>query len=194
MPTDKATIETERLLIRRFCAADWADLHEYLSDPDIVKFEPYGIFTIGQCRQEARRRADDRDFWAVCLSESGKLVGNIYLAKQKFDTWELGYVFNKMYQGLGYASESAGALLDDTFLSQDARRITAMCNRENNRSWRLLERLGFVREGCLRQNAYFKKDEKGHPLWFDTYMYGMLRPDWLAAYTGKGRSRTEAQK
>ena len=66
--------------------------------------------------------------------------------------------------------------------------MAAMCNGENSQSWRLLERLGFVREGCLRQNAYFKKDDHGNPLWFDTYMYGMLREDWLGAYTGTARN------
>ena len=39
MPENR--IETERLILRRFCEADLQDLYEYLSDEDVVKFEPY---------------------------------------------------------------------------------------------------------------------------------------------------------
>ena len=34
-------LETERLLLRRFCEADLQDLYEYLSDAAVVKYEPY---------------------------------------------------------------------------------------------------------------------------------------------------------
>ena len=42
---------------------------------------------------EAARRAGDEAFWAVCLRETGKVIGNVYLARGEFATWELGYVF-----------------------------------------------------------------------------------------------------
>ena len=105
-------IETQRLLIRPFDSADWEDLHEYLSDGQVVRFEPYGVFTADESRQEAVRRSNDPAFWAVCLKDGGKLIGNLYLAGQSFDTWELGYVFNARYQGKGYATEAAEALLE----------------------------------------------------------------------------------
>ncbi len=175
---DRLELGTGRLVVRRFRAEDWADMHEYLSDPDVVRYEPYGVFSPEESRQEAARRAGDRDFWAVCLRETGKVIGNLYLSKQEFDKWELGFVFNKTYQGRGYASESAGALLGHAFSSLRARRIVALCNPENERSWRLLERLGMTREGRLRQDAYFKKDGAGNPMWFDTLIYGLLRREW----------------
>lgn len=36
------------------------------------------------------------------------------------------------------------------------------------------ERLGFVREGHLKENVWFWKDEKGEPIWKDTFIYGMV--------------------
>lgn len=36
------------------------------------------------------------------------------------------------------------------------------------------ERLGFVREGRLKENVWFRKDEDGNPIWKDTYVYGMV--------------------
>jgi len=171
-------METERLLIRRFTPDDWPGLHAYLSQESVVKYEPYGVFTEEASKREAARRSEDHSFWAVCLKDGGKLIDNIYLGKQAFDTWELGYVFNADYQGRGHATEAARALLSDAFAHHGARRAIAMCNPLNEPSWRLLERLGFRREGHLIQNIYFKKDSAGNPIWADTYEYGLLACEW----------------
>jgi RimJ/RimL family protein N-acetyltransferase len=172
-------IKTERLIIRRFRADDWQDLHEYLSDPDVVYYEPYCIYSQDESREEAARRAEDIDFWAVALKDGGKVIGNLYLGKQDFDTYELGFVFNKRYQGQGYAYESAKSLIEYTF-NNGARRIIAMCNPKNEKSWRLIERLGLRREGHLKRNIYFKSDGEGRPIWVDTYLYGILADEWKA--------------
>ena len=175
-------METTRLLIRRFSPNDWSDMFEYFSQESVVKYEPYGVFTEADCKQEAIRRAGDDSFWAVCLKDSGKLIGNIYFAKQDFDTWELGYVFNENYHGMGYATEAVRTIVDDAFLSGRARRVTAMCNPLNEPSWKLLERLEMYREGHLRQNIFFKKDSNGEPIWQDTYEYGILASEWVAVH------------
>jgi len=172
-------METKRLLIRRFTPDDWPDLFEYLSRDAVVKYEPYDVFTEEASKQEAVRRAGDNNFWAVCLKDNGKLIGNQYLSKQEFDTWEFGYVFNTDYQGMGYATESAQAIVDDAFRNHDARRIIAKCNPLNTRSWKLLERLGMRREGHMLQTVYFKRDKDGCPIWHDTYAYGILATEWF---------------
>lgn len=172
-------METKRLSIRRFSPNDWEDLFEYLSQELVVKYEPYEIFTKESSKQEAIRRAADNNFWAVCLKDCGKLIGNIYLAKQDFGTWELGYVFNAKYHGKGYATEAAYAMIDDVFMNFNARRVIAMCNPLNKPSWKLLERVGMRREGHLLQNIYFKKDENNCPIWSDTFEYGILACEWL---------------
>ncbi|GFP75432.1 GNAT family N-acetyltransferase [Clostridium fungisolvens] len=171
-------ILTVRLIIRKFEHNDWKDLYEYLSDKEVVKFEPYDIHSENQAKEEAIRRSTDEAFYAVCLKENGKLIGNLYLAKGDFDTWELGYVFNSKYQGKGYATEGAKALLDYAFKELGARRIIAMCNPKNDHSWKLLERLTMRREGLLLQNIYFKTDRNGEPIWLDTYEYAILKEEW----------------
>lgn len=171
-------METERLILRKFNKSDWSDLYEYLSDIDVVKFEPYDALTIYNCKREAARRSKNDAFWAVCLKDTGKLIGNIYLSKQDFDTWELGYAFNKKFYGKGYATEAAKALVEFVFKEKKARRVIAMCNPLNTPSWKLLERLGLRREGHLVQNIWFKKDKFGNPIWSDTYEYGILASEW----------------
>ena len=171
-------METERLIIRRFIPEDKRDLYEYLSQKETVEFEPYDIFTEDAAEEEAKKRSENPDFWAVCLKESRKLIGNIYLSKRDFDEWELGYVFNRDYCGKGYATEAAGFLLNDVFKNQNAHRVTAMCNPVNERSWKLLERLKFRREGHLKRNIWFKKDNDDKPIWQDTFIYGILASEW----------------
>lgn len=172
-------MKTERLLIRKFQPSDGLDLYEYLSQVEVVKYEPYDVFTKDQAKEEAIRRCNNSNFWAVCLQDTGKLIGNIYLAKTEFDTWELGYVFNKEYQRKGYATEAAKGLVNDLFIHHNAHRVIAMCNPLNTASWKLLERLGMRREGCLMKNIWFFKDENDNPIWQDTYEYAVLKDEWL---------------
>ncbi len=169
----------DRVIIRRFRESDQEDLYEYLSDEEVVRFEPYEIFSKKEAQEEAIRRASDDNFYAVCIKESGKLIGNLYLGKNDFDTFELGYVFNTEYQGKGYAFESGKALLEYAFSNLKARRVIAMCSTMNTSSWKLLERLKMRREGLLLQNVYFKTDDLGEPIWFDTYEYGILKSEWI---------------
>jgi len=176
-------METERLIIRRFRPEDWKDLHEYLSQEEVVKYEPYDVFSEEASKQEAIDRAENDDFWAVCLKGTDKLIGNIYFAKQDFDTWELGYVFNSRYHGKGYATEASRAVMNDVFINKNAHRVIAMCNVLNTSSWKLLERLGMRREGHLHQNIYFKKDENDQPIWADTFEYAILKAEWLKQIT-----------
>ena len=87
-------LETERLFIRYFSEEDKGDLYDYLSREEVVKYEPYTLYSRQAAAEEAARRAEDPDFFAVAL-KSGKVIGNLYLSKGDYDTWELGYVDRK---------------------------------------------------------------------------------------------------
>lgn len=171
-------LETQELVIRGFRPSDWRDLYEYLSDETVVLYEPYGVFSKRRSKAEARKRAKSNSYFAVCLKPAGKLIGNLYFKDQGCGTYELGYVFGRKYQGRGYATQSVKALLSHAFCQMSARRVIAMCNPVNVRSWKLLERIGMRREGHLVQNIYFRTDEKGEPVWQDTYMYAILATEW----------------
>lgn len=176
-------LETQRLILRSFRAEDGDDLHAYLSQEEVVRFEPYGVYDQAASKAEAERRATDHAFWAVCLKDSGRLIGNLYFQQQnppQFQTWELGYVFNSNYQGKGYAAEACRELLTYGFGTLGIRRVTAHCNPDNHPSWRLLERLKLRREGHFLQTGYFKPDEQGNPGWHDTYAYGLLGSEWMS--------------
>ena len=175
-------METSRLTIRRFFSRDWQDLYEYLSDEEVVRFEPYSTFGKEQAIKEAEKRTNDDSFWAVCLKENDKLIGNLYFCQQEpkeFMIWEIGYVFNRAYHGKGYATESADRLLKYGFETCNAHRIQAHCDPKNIASWRLLERLGMRREAHFIKKSFFHYDEQGNPLWHDAYEYAILRDEWF---------------
>lgn len=173
-------LNSSRLTLRPFQAEDWKPLFSYLSDPDVVFYEPYDVFTEEGAQQEAKNRAKNKDFIAVCLQDTNQLIGNLYFSKREFNTYELGYVFSKEYQHQGYATEAATALLNYAFGTLDIHRVVAMCNPENKASWRLMKRLRMRREGHFKQCAYFKNDPiTGEPLWHDAYQYAVLKDEWL---------------
>lgn len=166
-------IKTERLILRRYESRDLEDLYEYLSDPEVVKYEPYKPMNINEVKDNLNWRISTDEMIAVELIDTRKMIGNIYLGKREFETIELGYVFNKKYWGNGYAYESCNALIKDAF-NKGIHRIYAECDTQNKNSWKLLESLSFEKEAYFKENIYFWKDENGSPIWKDTYVYSLL--------------------
>ena len=170
-------IKTSRLIVRKFEITDAPDLYEYLSDPATYIFEPGQPISLDEAKELARERSQGDNFWAVLLKEEKKLIGHLYLGNvEPRDqlTWELGYIFNRKYQGKGYASEAAAALVEHAFSHLPVHRIMARCNPQNIASWRLLERIGFTREGYFREHSFMHRDESGKPMWTDAYEYSRL--------------------
>jgi len=166
-------METERLILRRYKKEDLQDLYEYLSDSEVVKYEPYKPMTLGETKENLEWRIGTEEMVAVELKDSHKMIGNVYLGKRDFEALEIGYVFNRNYWRRGYAAESCKALIQQAF-SNGVHRIYAECDPRNTGSWKLLEALGFQHEAHFRQNVFFWKDESGNPIWKDTYVYAML--------------------
>lgn len=174
---------TSRLLIRRFQVQDYPDLFEYLSDPDVYRYEPGAPITLEQAQELTRKRAQGTSFLAVVETRSQKVVGHLYfrqIVPHAIATWELGYIFNPRYHNLGYASEAAGALLRYGFAQWGIHRVIAHCNPENVPSWKVMEKIGMRREGHFRKNIFFNRASDGSPLWVDSYEYAILEEDGAA--------------
>ena len=173
MTEKKVILETERLILRRYVKEDLPDLHAYLSDAEVVKYEPYEVMDMCDVARELDERILSEEMIAVELKTTHVLIGNVYLGKREYNSLEIGYVFNRQYWGQGYAKESCNALIMKSF-SEGIHRIYAECDPQNANSWKLLESLGFIREGYFKQNVYFWMDENGNPVWKDTFVYALL--------------------
>ena len=173
MRSNVVIAETERLVLRRYIEEDLQDLHEYLSNPKVVEFEPYRPMTIEEVKSELEWRISTDEMIAVQLKASNKMIGNIYLGKRDFNAVEIGYVFNESYWQKGYAKESCERLIEIAFNS-GIHRIYAKCDPKNKNSWELLDKMGFIREGHLRKSVFFWRDDNDQPIWKDTFIYARL--------------------
>ena len=72
----------------------------------------------------------------------------------------------------GHATEAARALLQWAVATLDLNRVQAETDTRNRASARVLEKLGFVREGTLREDCIVDGDVS------DSWVYGLLRRDW----------------
>lgn len=169
-------ILTERLVLRQFKESDYDDLFEYLSQLKDNEFEGYPGITYENGREHLKYRVGSKEFYAIELKQSGKVIGNIYYGNRDFESKEVGYIINKDYQREGYASEALRAVIENGF-ANGVHRIFAECDPRNTCSWKLLEKVGLEREAHFKQNIYFHKDENGKPKWKDTFVYAVLNED-----------------
>ena len=109
---------------------------------------------------------------------------NFYVVKRGFAGGGLrkmrnvGWHFNKRFEGKGFACEAAAGLLDYLFREAGARRIYGFVEDDNIRSKRLCERLGMRREGCFKEFVTFVNNPDGSPKYEDTCVYAILEKEW----------------
>ena len=177
MRSNLIEIETKNLIIRNHMESDWKSLYNYLSLPEIYKFEPGEPITSEESKSMIAERCKGNDFLAVVHKKSRHMIGHLYFHHSDpkyFMTWELGYIFNPKFQNQGYCTEASSAILQYAFREFNAHKVVAFCNPENISSWKVLEHIGMEREGFFKQKAFFRKDNEGNPLWHDCYAYGIL--------------------
>lgn len=174
------SIETPRLLIRDFVPGDWKAINEYASDSIVVRFMPWGPNTPSQTKSYIRRvrlagQKKPRTGFelAVVLKSENRLIGGcgIRVKNPSLKEGDLGYVFNRLYWGKGYATEATRALIQFGFSKLKLHRIWATCDTHNKASAQVLKKAGMKREGLLRQNVF----QKG--AWRDSYLYAILASD-----------------
>lgn len=173
-------LSTHRLALRRFRDSDTATLATYRSDPDIARYQswesPVSIESAASLIREVAE-ADPRDpgwfQYAVELRSEQTLVGDVgvNLHENRMQA-EIGFTFATRYQGHGYATEALQRVLEHLFGDQGLRRVSAECDARNLRSARLLDRLGFRREGQRSAHTWLEAE------WTDDLLFGLLAEDW----------------
>ncbi len=115
-------IETERLFLREMKESDFDALYKVLADSDIMQHYPYAFDenrVINWIQRNIERyRIFDFELWAVCLKETGEMIGDCGITLQLIDGQikpEIGYHIRADKQRNGYAKEVAIAVRDWTF-------------------------------------------------------------------------------
>jgi RimJ/RimL family protein N-acetyltransferase len=99
-------------------------------------------------------------------------VAHFYVLHVAGRQLEIGYSLVPNERGKGYCTEATQLMVDYLFLSKDTMRIQAQTDPRNVASQKVLEKVGFKKEGTLRKNFFMRGE------WRDAYLYSILREEW----------------
>lgn len=171
------TLETERLKLREIVSKDAQGIFDCFSNDDVTRY--YGQDTLTSIEQAeqfvaffANNYKEKRGIrWGIELKEKEGLIGTI-----GFNAWspkhkraEIGYELHPLYWRKGYATEAASKIIAYGFSELGLTRIGAVVFTENLSSHELLIKLGFEKEGVLRNYIY----QNGVP--YDTNVYSIVK-------------------
>lgn len=145
----KMILETERLFLREMTMDDFDSMYAVLADPEIMQHYPYS-FDEERVRswieRNMKRYTDDGfGLWAVCLKDTGEMIGDCGLTLQNIDGTmlpEIGYHIRKDQQRKGYAKEAAMAVRDWAFGNTEYPALYSYCKYTNVGSFKTAESIG----------------------------------------------------
>jgi RimJ/RimL family protein N-acetyltransferase len=174
-------IRTSRLALRPFTRDDRDAVDAYVSDPDVVRYLYWEVAS----DRDAVERALAGKLGHGTLTEAGQslilaiehdhaVIGEVVLKwlDRRHQQGEIGFVVSPAYQGKGYATEAAAAMLGLAFDGLGLHRVIGRCDGRNTGSARVMERLGMRREAHFVQNEIFKDE------WSDEFVYAMLASEF----------------
>lgn len=171
-------LKTERFVIRAFERKDLEVFAQYRSQKLVAKYQSWTSFT----HQDAVEFFEDMDYstfggegkWyqlAISTLETDELVGDLAVHFIDKNQVEIGFTVSPEHQGKSFATEAISSLLAYVFGELNKHRVIAITDTENMAAYRLLEKLGFRREGHFIQNVFFKG------AWGDEYQYALLHSE-----------------
>lgn len=177
------TIETERLLLRKFRMDDApAAFRNWESDERVTEFLRWQTYTeltgAEQIIAEWVRESDRPDFyqWAIELKSLGEPVGTISVVEmdEKLNILHIGYCIGSSWWHQGITTEAFSAIIPYLFREVGANRIESQHDPRNPNSGAVMRKCGLTYEGTLRQADYSNRGI------VDACVYSILRSEWEA--------------
>ncbi|WP_155591051.1 GNAT family N-acetyltransferase [Lysinibacillus cavernae] len=168
---------TERLVLRELSGNDAQALLTCFSNPEVLRH--YGqqpLTSLGQVQQIIKIFSNNfiekcGIKWGITLKGQEEIIGTI-----GFQEWstehkkaEISYALFPEYWGKGYAMEAVNCVISYGFEEMELLRIGAIVFTENDASNRLLQKIGFEKEGLLKK--YMHQNNVPH----DTYIYSLIK-------------------
>ncbi|WP_404286014.1 GNAT family N-acetyltransferase [Glutamicibacter arilaitensis] len=174
------TLDTERLRLRPFADADAEDLFALQSNAEVLCYWDSPPWTdrssIKRFMEECRKMAEEGSGARVAIERA---ADQAFIGWCTLNSWNpdfrsasLGYCLNEAAWGNGYATEAADVLLRWAFGALDLNRVQSEADTRNVASARVLEKLGFILEGTLREDCIV------NGVVSDSWVYGLLKRDW----------------
>ena len=154
------TLETERLILRRFQLSDAPDFYKNVtSDPEVNRFLTWendkSVADTEELMKEFIRRYEDpeRYCWAIVIKETSEVIGTLAATNVRKNTRavEVSYSIGRNWWGQGITAEALQKVMDFLFEQVGFNRIEAGYDVSNPNSGKVLEKVGMRREGLLRQ-------------------------------------------
>lgn len=176
------SLETSRLLLRPLSADDVDFVFEHFADPDVNRYllDEESLTTHAQAQAIV-------DFYLAPGTKSYnrwiivRKLDQLPIGTCGFHRWhaahhrsELGYDLAKSSWKQGVMTEALSVVLQYGFEHMQLNRIEAFVYPDNDASIRLLERLGFCKEGLLRQ--CFRQGS----VYYDHWLMALLKSDWAS--------------
>jgi ribosomal-protein-alanine N-acetyltransferase len=175
------TLDASRVSLRWISAGDTDAFYAIYSNPEVMRYwstppladREAAANLINKIHEDWKRRAILK--WGITLRSNDKLIGSITLFNLDFNhrRTEIGYALGRDHWGKGYMNEALMAVLKYAFEVLDLHRIEADVDPRNAASIKTLERLGFQREGYLRERWQINGEIQ------DAFYYGLLRREWV---------------
>lgn len=183
-------LTTERLTLRKMLVADASDMYEYAARPEVTKYltwqpHPDRDYTREYLQYLGNRYAAGMFYdWAIVYEPDCKMVGTCGFTAFNCtsDSAEVGYVLNPEYWGKGIAPEALIRVLEFGFDDLGLHRIEARFIEENDRSRRVMEKVGMRFEGVLREGMLVKGN------YVNVGICSILESEWREKY-GKKRKK-----
>ena len=173
-------ITAPRVVLRWISEEDVDSLYEIFSNPQAMRYwstVPLPNREAAVALQREIAEGNERETmikWGIALRDSNTVIGTTTLFNLNLDNGraELGYAMAHAHWGKGYMNEALNALVSHAFEVMELRRLEADVDPRNAASIRTLERLGFQREGFLRERWHVNGEIQ------DALFYGLLRREW----------------
>lgn len=175
-----------RVTLRPWTKEDIPTLRRWHSDPEVMQYwgERAALVAADQFEAELApggrfTKFDENGYFCIC-DETGRAIGRIDYGGLRLpeSKAELSILLGeKETWSKGYGSEAIIVLLDHLFNDLNAHRVWLEVFPENVRAQRAYEKVGFVREGTMRENWF----SAGR--WQDEHLYGILRDEFNARHT-----------
>ena len=174
------TIAAQRVSLRWITDDDVDALYTVFSHPEVMRYwstppladRNAALTLLNEIHDGFKRRALLK--WGIARNTDNALIGTTTLFNLDFNSRraEIGYGLGRAHWGNGYMQEALTTLLDYVFDVLEFRRLEADVDPRNKASIRTVERLGFQREGYLRERWQVNGEIQ------DTLFYGLLKPEW----------------
>jgi ribosomal-protein-alanine N-acetyltransferase len=178
----KLPIDTTRLRLREFLAQDLPAVTALYSQKRVTRHMLYGPKDEASAKRHLggvlkRQQEARRDAWelAITLADDPAVIGACDLTLHSHEEAEIGYLISPKHWQQGYATEAATALATAAFAQLGVDRVLSTVEIHNQRSLRVLDKVG------LRWEATFRRYARSRKQWWDVHLYTVSRDDWALA-------------